>query len=64
MDYWLKVRNVYGRDVYVNMDLVITITFLGASGSERAEITFVGGEWVTTENPDDVAMLRDWAERQ
>lgn len=68
MDYWLKVRDSSGHDVYVNMDLAVSIQFFPvtpyAPDSERAKVTFAGGEWVTVANPDDVAMLRDWAERQ
>lgn len=68
MGYWLRVQDSSGHDVYVNMDLAVNVQFMSIVAampdSERAKVTFVGGEWVTVANRKDVTMLRDWVERQ
>ena len=66
MDSWLEVRDTGGRRVYVNMDMAATIPFGTCTpdvrGSERAKVTFPGGDWVSVANRDDVAALQNWAE--
>lgn len=64
MGDWLEIRDTSGRIQYLNMRMVAGITIgnstPGLADGERARIVFIGGEWASTANKEDIAKLIEW----